>query len=70
MYFLFYWQTCTNVRYDENTEFKVILRSLEVLSVSFEFFDCFVSLGTKINNVLVMHSKDTGPVNNLALSAP
>ena len=54
-----------NVRYVENTELKVISMSLEVVSMSFKFFQCFYIsasyLVAKFNEVLVMHSRDRGP---------
>ena len=53
-------------------EFKVISRLIEVyqshLNFSNIFYLCKLLVDT-LHKALAMHSKDTGPVHNLALSA-
>ena len=55
-------------------ELKVISRSLEVVSMSFEFFKCFISLQAiwwpNFIKVLGMNSKDTESLDNLGQLGP
>ena len=49
-------------------------RALEAASMSFESFECFISLQAicwpNFIKFLVMHSNDTGPFDNLGLFGP